>query len=233
MHAFAGVRTPDAGTVCWRGKALADYGSRERARHIGLLLQHEHAEFWGSVLDYVLLGRYPRSASAARMAGGGRAACACARWSSPAYPRWRRASTARCPAASASASRIAQLLAQEATCMLLDEPLAHLDLTYQARVLALMKAVAEEGRAVMMVLHDALWAARACSHVLLLDGAGRATSGPAARNPHAFGARGAVRLPFARIRGRRGPLPGPRDIMQCTERTPRLGRRSIFVRRES
>jgi len=75
--------------------------------------------------------------------------------------------------------RVAQLRAQEARCMLLDEPLSHLDLHHQGRVLSLMQRLAGQGRAVAMVLHDALWAARACSHVLLLDCAGRASSGPA------------------------------------------------------
>jgi iron complex transport system ATP-binding protein len=179
MHALAGVRIPDAGTVCWDGKALGGYGSRERARHIGLLPQHEHAEFWGDVLGFVLLGRYPRSASAltwqAQDVRHAHAALELAGVSALATREYGTLSGGE-----RQRVRIAQLLAQEATCMLLDEPLAHLDLTYQARVLALMKTVAQEGRAVVMVLHDALWAARACSHVLLLDGAGRATSGPAA-----------------------------------------------------
>jgi ABC-type cobalamin/Fe3+-siderophores transport system ATPase subunit len=43
-----------------------------------------------------------------------------------------------------------------------------------------MKSLAQAGRAVAMVLHDALWAARACTHVLLLDGEGAARGGRAA-----------------------------------------------------
>lgn len=179
MHAFAGVVPPDSGEVCWRGRALADYGSRERARHIGLLPQHEHAEFWGTVLDFVLLGRYPRSESAlAWRAEDVRHAQAALELAGVAALAAREYGTLS--GGERQRVRIAQLLAQEATCMLLDEPLAHLDLTYQARVLALMKTMAQQGRAVVMVLHDALWAARACSHVLLLDGTGRAISGPAA-----------------------------------------------------
>jgi iron complex transport system ATP-binding protein len=179
MHALAGLRKPEEGAVCWGDKALSEYRSRERARHIGLLPQHEHAEFWGTVLDFVLLGRYPRSASAlawqaddVRHAHAARDVAGVAAFAAREYPTLSGGERQRV--------RIAQLLAQQASCMLLDEPLAHLDLTYQARVLALMKSMAQQGRAVVMVLHDALWAARACSHVLLLDGAGRATSGPAA-----------------------------------------------------
>lgn len=179
MHALAGVRRPDGGAVCWNGTALTAYRSRERACHIGLLPQHEHAEFWGTVLDFVLLGRYPRSASALAWQAQDLQRAHDALELAGLAPLAAR-EYATLSGGERQRVRIAQLLAQEPTCMLLDEPLAHLDLTYQARVLALMRSVAEQGRAVMMVLHDALWAARACTHALLLDGAGRVTGGPAA-----------------------------------------------------
>ncbi|MGE5526370.1 MAG: ABC transporter ATP-binding protein [Rhodospirillaceae bacterium] len=178
MHALAGVRPPDEGTVCWGDRALSEYRSRERARYLGLLPQHELGEFWGTVFDFVLLGRYPRSASSLAWQGDDvRHAHAALELAGVAALAAREYGTLS--GGERQRVRIAQLLAQEATCMLLDEPLAHLDLTYQARVLTLMKTMAEQGRAVVMVLHDALWAARACSHVLLLDGAGHATTGPA------------------------------------------------------
>lgn len=177
MHTLAGVREPDAGAVLWSGRPLASYASRARARHIGLLPQHEHAELWGTALDYVLLGRYPQAESAfawrdadVREARAALEEAGVAGLASREYGTLSGGERQRV--------RIAQLLAQEAQCMLLDEPLLHLDLHYQGRVLALMKRLAKQGRAVMMVLHDALWAARACSHVLLLDGAGYASSGP-------------------------------------------------------
>lgn len=176
MHTLAGMREPDAGTVLWSGRPLASYASRVRARHVGLLPQHEQAEFWGTALEYVLLGRYPQaesplawqdvdvSKSLSALEEAGVAALA-----ERAYGTLSGGERQRV--------RIAQLLAQEARCMLLDEPLLHLDLHYQGHILTLMKRLAGQGRAVVMVLHDALWAARACSHALLLDGAGGTSSG--------------------------------------------------------
>lgn len=178
LHALAGVRRPDAGTVLWEGRPLSSYASRERARHVGLLPQHEPAEFWGTVLDYVLLGRYPRRASSfAWQAGDVHAAQAALALAGVASFAHREHATLS--GGERQRVRIAQLLAQEPAAMLLDEPLAHLDLTHQARVLKLMQSMARDGRAVVMVLHDALWAARACSHVLLLDGEGGSASGTA------------------------------------------------------
>lgn len=176
MHTLAGVREPQAGGVSWAGRPLASYAPRERARHIGLLPQHDHADFWGTALEYVLLGRYPQAESAfawrdadVRAARAALDEAGMAAFADRAYGTLSGGERQRV--------RIAQLLAQEARCMLLDEPLLHLDLHHQGRVLSLMQRLAGQGRAVAMVLHDALWAARACSHVLLLDRAGRALSG--------------------------------------------------------
>ncbi len=179
LHALAGVRAPEGGSVLWAGRPLAAHGSRDRARHVALMPQHEGGEFWGTVLDYVLLGRYPRAQSAlAWDATDLQHAHTALQLADVAALTTREYGTLS--GGERQRVRIAQLLAQEAECMLLDEPLAHLDLAYQGRVLTLMKTLAQQGRAVVMVLHDALWAARACSHVLMLDGTGQAASGAAA-----------------------------------------------------
>jgi simple sugar transport system ATP-binding protein len=62
---------------------------------------------------------------------------------------------------------IAQALAQRAQCYLLDEPLQHLDLRHQAQTMQVFSQLKEQGCALMMVLHDTLWAQRCCDHVLL------------------------------------------------------------------
>src|SRR5262249_43316835 len=64
IHALAGLREPQAGGVALDGVALRGIARRELARRVAVLLQDEESDFWGSVLDYVMLGRYPRSRSA-------------------------------------------------------------------------------------------------------------------------------------------------------------------------
>ena len=49
---------------------------------------------------------------------------------------------------------IARVLAQESRVILLDEPLSHLDLSNQARLLALIRDMVRSGLTVMAVLHD-------------------------------------------------------------------------------
>src|SRR5258708_19405795 len=62
--ALAGLRSPQRGTIALGGVPLAAHRRGELARHIAVLLQDEQTDFSGSVLDYVMLGRYPHSRSA-------------------------------------------------------------------------------------------------------------------------------------------------------------------------
>ncbi len=65
---------------------------------------------------------------------------------------------------------LATLFVQNAPIMLLDEPLAHLDLHHQIAVLESLQRRAQQGHIVIMVLHDPALACRYCSHTLLLYG---------------------------------------------------------------
>ena len=63
---------------------------------------------------------------------------------------------------------IARALAQEAGVLLLDEPVANLDIRYQLEILRLLRALAAEGRAVVLVMHDIDLAARFCDRLAVL-----------------------------------------------------------------
>jgi iron complex transport system ATP-binding protein len=63
--------------------------------------------------------------------------------------------------------------------MLLDEPLAHLDLGHQLAIMETVAGLARSGGTVIMALHEPLWAARYCGHALLLYDSGRFRQGPA------------------------------------------------------
>ncbi len=70
------------------------------------------------------------------------------------------------------------VLCQDAP-LLLDEPLAHLDLHHQIDYLqAFWHSVREDGRTVIFSCHDLNLARRFSTHALLLDGQGHAHAGP-------------------------------------------------------
>ena len=67
---------------------------------------------------------------------------------------------------------LAMALAQNTSTILMDEPTTYLDVGCQLEVMALARRLAEEGRAVVMVLHDLCLALR-CAHRAALVSEGR------------------------------------------------------------
>ncbi len=62
---------------------------------------------------------------------------------------------------------IARALAQEPKVMLLDEPISHLDIRYQIRILKLLKKIRQQ-RTIIATFHDLNMASRFCNRLILL-----------------------------------------------------------------
>ena len=179
LHALSGLRAAEGGSVSLEGRPLADCPRRELARRIGVLPQDEGHEFWGTVLEYVLLGRYPHGRGFGMADGDEEAAASALQQVGMAGMAGRTLSTLS--GGERQRVRIAMLLAQAPQLCCLDEPLQHLDLGHQAEALRLFRHLAAaEGKTVLMVLHETLWAGRFCDHVLLLYDNGEIASGSAA-----------------------------------------------------
>lgn len=64
---------------------------------------------------------------------------------------------------------IAKALAQDTPIILLDEPISALDVYYQLKVLTMLQALCEQGKTIIIVLHDLNLASRFCNKLLLLN----------------------------------------------------------------
>lgn len=164
LATLAGLARPAGGTVELDGLPVAQLAPRERARHIALLPQDDAGGYFGSVADYVALGRFPYDETPADAA--------------PWLAAWELTALAQRPLATLSGgerqrARLAQLAAQDAQTVLLDEPLTHLDPAHQAALLGWTRAEAARGRSVALTLHDPNWAAGHCDRLLFLYGDGR------------------------------------------------------------
>lgn len=173
LATLAGLRPPLAGTVQLDGRPLAGWPARDLARRRALLQQAHDDHFASTVLDTVLVGRHPHIG----------------RWADESEQDIRialdalaRVSLRGCGAREVRTLSggerqrvaIAALLTQDAALCLLDEPVTHLDLDYQIEMLELFAQLAhDEGRAVVMVLHDLNQVLRFCDRALLLTGAGQ------------------------------------------------------------
>ena len=169
LHTLAGVRQPTQGALYWHDQALPQLPARTRAQHIGLLTQDASEGFEESVQEAALVGRHPHIARFAQ--------------ASAEDQRLVRQALADCGLEDFAARRLsslsggerrrlalATLLAQNPRLLLLDEPLNHLDLAWQWRILQQLRALADAGRGLMLSLHDPNMALHFCTHVLLLDG---------------------------------------------------------------
>jgi iron complex transport system ATP-binding protein len=144
-----------------------------------VLLQEESREFWGSVRDYVLLGRYPHAHSPFGWSSEDEGIADREIESMHLLPLGDRA-FATLSGGERQRARAAALFAQRPAIYLLDEPLQHLDLAHQVTVLERLAAEARDrGAIVVMVLHDLLFAMRYCNRFLLLFGEGRHSVGGA------------------------------------------------------
>ncbi len=89
-------------------------------------------------------------------------------------------------------------LAQDTETILMDEPTTFLDVRHQLEVMALARKLAEEGRAVGIVLHDLCLALRYADRIALLHGGGLLDYGP----PEALYERGLLEKAFGVSLGR-------------------------------
>lgn len=162
LEVAAGILAPAAGRRSLDGRPLERWPRRERARRIGLLPQDEAAGYEGRVGEFVALGRLPWEARAGGWAGprAGHAADPVVREELLAFgldslvdARLRELS-----AGQRQRARLAQLFAQRAGVLLLDEPATYLDLGSQALLRRRLERHCLERRgAALVVVHPSGW----------------------------------------------------------------------------
>jgi iron complex transport system ATP-binding protein len=177
LHSLAGARNAAHGTVSVAGKPVGEWPRRELAKHLGLLAQNDDEAFPSTVLESVLVGRHPhlgfwtwestRDFALAQEA-----------LSIVDLETFAERSIVTLSGGERRRAALATLLTQDPEIMLLDEPINHLDPHHQIDVMQLLRRKADQGRTIVVALHDAGLAARFADHALLLFGDGRWQYGP-------------------------------------------------------
>jgi len=177
LHTLCGLREPASGSVAVEQRPLAQWPRRQLAQRLGLLMQNTEDPFPATVLETALIGRHPHidfwQWESDRDREIARAALAAVDLSS-----FEARDLATLSGGERRRLAIATLLTQDPDLLLLDEPINHLDPHHQIDALRLFRAKADEGRAVIMSLHDAGLAARFSDQALLLFGNGEWLCGP-------------------------------------------------------
>ena len=177
LRCLAGLGPPRAGTVRLESQSMEDLPRRTIARHLGMLQQHTAYVFDANVLQTALTGRHPHLGHW-RREGPVDFATATEALAAVDLDGFAERSVAGLSGGEARRLAVATLLVQESPIMLLDEPTNHLDLRHQVKIMDLLQALTRrEGRCAIAALHDVNLAARYCSHVIMLFGAGQWCAG--------------------------------------------------------
>lgn len=178
LRSLARLMKPRGGSVYLDGDAIAGLPTREVAKRLGILPQDPQAPEGLTVRELAGQGRYPHQSWLQQ-------------WSKDDERAVERAleitgvlDLADRPLDTLSGGQrqrawISMALAQETETLLLDEPTTFLDMAHQLEVLQLLDRLnREEGRTILMVLHDLNNAARYSHHMIALSEGRVSTAGP-------------------------------------------------------
>ena len=182
LRALSRGLAPTSGSITFDGRSLRAFSSLELARRLAVVPQETHLAFDYTVMEIVLMGRYPHlgpfeiegpadliSAHAALSATG------TDHLAERAFDTLSGGEKQRVVIASALA-QLGEGTGDATTggrVLLLDEPTASLDLRYQLEVAALLKRLHDrQDITIVLTTHDVQFAARVCSELVLL-GQGR------------------------------------------------------------
>lgn len=165
------------GRITFEGRDLAQWPARDYARRLAYMPQHTPPAEGMLVEELVALGRYPWHGALGRPGPKDREAIETALHSC-GLTDMRNRQVDTMSGGEAQRAWLAMLVAQEAGCLLLDEPISALDIAHQVEVLDLVRRLTRDHqRSVIVVLHDLNMAARYCDHIVALSGGQLALQG--------------------------------------------------------
>jgi iron complex transport system ATP-binding protein len=168
IRLLAGTLSPLQGRVTIAGHDVARLTRRDLARQLAVVPQETQTTFDFTVLDIVLMGRYPHL-GAFELERARDVAIAHDALESVGAAHLAGRQFATLSGGEKQRVVVAGALAQASSALLMDEPTAALDLRYQIEIAALLRRLNQERGTTMVVsTHDLNLAAALCSEVVLL-----------------------------------------------------------------
>ena len=197
LRLLAGARTPQRGSVTLDGVPLGSIPRSRLARRMAIVPQETHLAFEYTVLEVVLMGRYPhlgpfaiegpRDVEIAReaLASTGTRALETRAFSTLSGGEKQRviiaAALAQVTSTTAGGQTARGGIASGPNVLLLDEPTAALDLKYQLEIGSLLGSLhRSRGLSVVLSTHDLNFAAALCDSLVLLKSGRVLAAGPVA-----------------------------------------------------
>ena len=168
LRLISGALTPQEGKVCIQGRALPLLHPRDRARLVAMVQQNPTVPTGLTALEVVTMGRNPY--------------LGLLQWEGPKdmdvcqrvmelTDTWEFADRLVSSLSGGELQRvfIARALAQETPVLILDEPTAHLDISYQTNIFDMIEKIRRDtGMSVLLAMHDLTLAAQYCNRIAAL-----------------------------------------------------------------
>jgi len=168
LRVLGGLLKPQAGRVLIDGKELSSYPLGELARLVSFIPQETHFSLNFKVWDVVLQGRYPflgffkietkKDIEAVQEA-----------LRKTRIDHLADKSILNLSSGERQLVVIARAIAQTSRILLLDEPTTFLDIHHQMEIMSLLKQLNDEGKTIVMVIHDLNLAALFTTRLILID----------------------------------------------------------------
>jgi iron complex transport system ATP-binding protein len=179
LRTLVGELSPDSGVVEMNNKRLADWTPRQRARTLAVLPQQSLLNFPFTAAEVVMLGRTPHETGLAHDRAIVAQALQCVDGDYLAERIYTQLSGGE-----KQRVHLARVLAQiwepvpdSDRYLVLDEPTSSFDLAHQQLTLDIVRALANQGVGILMVMHDLNLAARCADRVCLMQCGCMAMSG--------------------------------------------------------
>lgn len=158
------------GSIRFEGKLLNEWSDRSFARKVAYLPQQTPAAAGVLVKELVAFGRYPWHGALGRFGSADRGKVSEAMALTDVEDLAERL-VDTLSGGERQRAWLAMLVAQDAQCLLLDEPISALDVAHQIEMLSLVRRLSKDrGLGVVIVLHDVNMAARFCDEIIALCG---------------------------------------------------------------
>ena len=178
LKILSGALAPSAGSIWLDNRPLGEWPRRALARRIALVPQETYAPFDFTVLDIVLMGRYPHLGTFA-LEGPADLAIARQALAATGTTAFETRSFGTLSGGEKQRVVIASALAQTPEVLLLDEPTASLDVGHQLEVQVLLSRLnLDHGVTMVLSTHDLNFAAALCRHLILLRNGRVVAQGP-------------------------------------------------------
>ncbi len=180
LKLIARILSPESGEILFRGIDARRWKRKEYAQRVGYLPQESDPVFPMRALDVVLSGRAPflgrfdwESAGDVERARQALAECDAAAFEERFLDEMSGGERKRV--------ELARVLAGEPELILLDEPLAALDLSHAQQLAGLLRAIARgRGRTVVFVSHELNWSAALAERTIIMRDGRIVADGPPA-----------------------------------------------------